>query len=362
AHSGSALVPWAVARNPAGTAHKFGMRLGCNSTNSRDLGLCLRGKDFKEIIMAQAQFMDWFMDPFVPFPPTVEVLTTTTGFVQPQGITFLPEHPYTMIKQGRFQRVPMLTGVNKDEGLLFHAETILMNEKALGELNTEFNKWIPISLMYEDILPHVGQRDHVSQQIKSFYFGNKMIGADTRENLTNMYSDRFFVHGVQTAAFNFAKYASVYPFLVTYTGANSNLKLFGIGEVKGVAHSDDLQYFFEMPNMAINPGTRCEIFSKKVIKIWASFAYYGKPTDTWISSMEWLPVQPVETVGGVPTHYYELNVEPRPIESPFTNRMHFWNHLIDTELHEELIFIPYRNNKTAFGGMPHPPFSPYRQF
>ena len=72
--------------------------------------------------------------------------------------------------------------------------------------------------------------------------------------------------------------------------------------------------------------------------------------------MEWLPVQPSETVGQVPAHYYDLNMEYRPVESPFTIRMHFWNHLIDTDLHEELIFIPYRNNKTAFA---HPPPGPY---
>ena len=63
------------------------------------------------------------MDPLVPFNPTVEVVTTPTGFVQPAGLTFLPEHPYKLIRQGRFQNVPMLTGINKDEGLLYHAES-----------------------------------------------------------------------------------------------------------------------------------------------------------------------------------------------------------------------------------------------
>ena len=77
------------------------------------------------------------MDPLVPFSPTVEVVTTPTGFVQPTGITFLPDHPYKLIRQGRFQKVPMLTGINKDEGLLYHAESkhfCLETSSTIGQL------------------------------------------------------------------------------------------------------------------------------------------------------------------------------------------------------------------------------------
>ena len=44
----------------------------------------------------------------------------------------------------------------------------------------------------------------------------------------------------------------------------------------GVAHSDDIQYFFETTTMAnIAPGSPDEAFSKKVVKLWVSFAYTG---------------------------------------------------------------------------------------
>ena len=100
-------------------------------------------------------------------------------------------------------------------------------------MNAEWNRIAPITLIYGDTLPTPMQRDHVSEKIRSFYFGNKMIGPETRENLTNLYSDRYFVHGVQTAAFNFAKHIPVYPFHFSYQGAQSNLKTVGINDVKG---------------------------------------------------------------------------------------------------------------------------------
>ena len=44
----------------------------------------------------------------------------------------------------------------------------------------------------------------------------------------------------------------------------------------GVAHSDDLQYFFETATLAnIAAGSPDEAFSKKVVKLWVSFAYTG---------------------------------------------------------------------------------------
>ena len=57
AHSGSALAPWAISKNPVGIARKFGSKLDCNSTSSGHLALCLKSKDVKDIVMAQLQLI-----------------------------------------------------------------------------------------------------------------------------------------------------------------------------------------------------------------------------------------------------------------------------------------------------------------
>lgn len=48
------------------------------------------------------------------YGPTVEPPES----VPPGDESFLPDHPYTLMSQGKFHKVPWITGTNADEGLL----------------------------------------------------------------------------------------------------------------------------------------------------------------------------------------------------------------------------------------------------
>lgn len=56
------------------------------------------------------------MNPLKVFAPSIEI-----GGSEKE--TFLSEHPYDILKDGRAHRVPLLTGVNSHEGLLATAST-----------------------------------------------------------------------------------------------------------------------------------------------------------------------------------------------------------------------------------------------
>lgn len=61
------------------------------------------------------------MDPLKIFAPSVETVVEGVSVNQ----LFLTEHPYDILREGRAHRVPLLTGVNSDEGLLATASELL---------------------------------------------------------------------------------------------------------------------------------------------------------------------------------------------------------------------------------------------
>lgn len=54
-------------------------------------------------------FQEWDFDPMIPFRPVVE----------PENEhSFLAEDPRLLLKEGRFAQVPMMWGINENEGAI----------------------------------------------------------------------------------------------------------------------------------------------------------------------------------------------------------------------------------------------------
>lgn len=69
--------------------------------------------------------------------------------------------------------------------------------------------------------------NEISRRIREFYFGDQPIGKETLKRFSDLYSDRFFVQGLFELAESHAKYAPVYPYVVTYKGGDSGVGVFG---------------------------------------------------------------------------------------------------------------------------------------
>jgi hypothetical protein len=94
-------------------------------------------------------------------------------------------------------------------------------------MNEDWNTVAPITLLY-DRTPNADQSDltDISRTIRGFYFGQQRIDSSTLKNLTHLYSDRFFNHGVKQAALLQAKYIPVYAGIFGFHGDWSILNLF----------------------------------------------------------------------------------------------------------------------------------------
>lgn len=127
---------------------------------------------------------------------------------------------------------------------------ILRNDELQRSMNENWNYVAPITFLYDaSNYPDLSEdtRDQISRQIRGFYFGQDKIGPERSTNLTNVYSDRHFNHGVTKTAILQAKYSPVYPYIFTYMGEYTYLQLyFGniISEPIGVCHGECQKKFF----------------------------------------------------------------------------------------------------------------------
>lgn len=100
----------------------------------------------------------------------------------------------------------------------FFVPAFMKNEKLLKDLNENWFRRAPHYFLYDD--SKVGQeaKDLISKRIKKFYFGDEPISQNNFENLTNLYSDSYFIHGVRNTALLHGSHAPVYPVVLAYEG------------------------------------------------------------------------------------------------------------------------------------------------
>lgn len=109
----------------------------------------------------------------IPFKPVIE---------PPHPGAFLTEHPADIIRSGKSPSVPLITGINTDDGAL-RAAGIFGNPHLVDELDQDFHRVAPISLLYDKTAHNV---DFVSDKIREFYFGDRTIDFSTVQEVVDV--------------------------------------------------------------------------------------------------------------------------------------------------------------------------------
>jgi carboxylesterase type B len=161
---------------------------------------------FYYVIISNFGLQDQLRDPKTVFVPSVE---TIHG---PQS--FLVETPEQILKKGNFSKIPWLTGVNSEEGLIISSQ-IMRNESLIEVGESHWGLLAPNFLYYENDEP-------TSQKIRDFYFGKNFEktnnGIDKLDSYTALIGDRHFFVGVAEAIEFHAKEAPTYIYFYTYAG------------------------------------------------------------------------------------------------------------------------------------------------
>lgn len=262
-HSGTSQSFWAFNDTPLKYTFQLAKSLGIQTSDIDEVMKHLKTAKPEDIIefevkmnMNESPLGDYLI--FVPSPeddfPGVE--------------PFIQERPEIIMKSGNYTRVPLMYGINSDEGIVY-----------LDTLKTKKN----ILYLQEFFLPFstfskcASARDkrHVLENVKKFYFN----GDYSDYKLSRLAGDFRFVLGVYLSIKNqlqLAKYP-VYAYEFSYDGAMSAFRPSpNINPVRGVGHADDIFYilgqlFYPMTNM----DYLTEAVADRQAFLYTNFAKYG---------------------------------------------------------------------------------------
>ncbi|XP_065212960.1 esterase E4-like [Planococcus citri] len=280
-HKGASLSanvfhPWTLPRNVPQKSTHLAALVGCPIDNNREMVKCLQKRPARAIVEQLRNFMVWRYCPFSPFGPTVEPESPNA---------FLSSHPLELVASGKVKDLPWMTGVTEKEGLYPGAE-FMAHDHLLKELNDNWYEIAPNLLMYNYSVPEK-ERDAVSDAIRNFYFGDKPICKETRDQLVQMLGDRFFYNEIFdiTKLHSSATKNEVYCYKFNYRGKYSLTNVYAKNsENYGSSHSDDISYFLRYLPSSSEETKADKAMTKLVSSIYVNFMKTGNPAigvDAW---------------------------------------------------------------------------------
>ncbi|KAL1455882.1 hypothetical protein WDU94_000647 [Cyamophila willieti] len=265
--SGSAWCPWALITPgiPKIRAQALATILGCYG-NMEEVIKCLRQVPSDVILQAQLKFMEWGVCPMVNFAPVIE---------PDHAGAFITQHPYLY----KTSPVPLIIGVNKDEGALFTARMCADDNAFLNQLNDRWDRYLPMTVLPNNIVDKEHTETQVSDTISKYYLGGNRVDVDQLHNLTDMFSDILFMHCVHKAAVHHS--GPVYFYVYAYQGEVTFATLFGeCPNSMGVSHADELINLFDYDALfGIKLEGKDLEMSQTMLALWSNFAATGIPTD-----------------------------------------------------------------------------------
>lgn len=303
AESGTAMCPWAKIEDPLNYAQQLANLLSCPTNDTTELVDCLRQIDGEELYRKS---LDVTLENLVlAFVPVVE---------NPDGGLFLTEEPLTLLQEGRFNKVPTVQGVNRDEGCLVYAVAGFLFDNINDFF---FDDTLPLLLR---ILTDYRENLHnVSYALKDVYYSD--VDMDNQTAVTratiDMLSDMFMRSWVvETINLMVAQDVPVYMYVFDYVGNWSYT--YATGEAD-VIHAIELQYLYNVTlngfNVALNE--KDSAFSDQFLDLWTNFVVSGNPSPT-SGLLQWTPSEYGTSV------YLDIDEELAMKSDYYDDRMRFW--------------------------------------
>lgn len=253
--SGSSLNQWAITFDPKLIAYELAQQLGFQ-------GLKIDYRGIYHHIFKYSR--DEIQTAFMKLLDAKKKLRTQFCFVPcvekdfGDNEAFLIDNPYNILKQGKFNRVPVLRGFCDSEGMLSKILTPL-GVKEL-EANKNFHQFWPYEL-----------DGNYKEKLMQAYL------TDGHDFSLEFFSDFDFVAGIWIATKFMADRIPVYMYENSYNGdVNFVKRTFGV-EGKGCFHGDDSSYVLKIPKL--DPKTNADkLIRDRLVMMWTNFAKSGNPT------------------------------------------------------------------------------------
>ncbi|EAT43438.2 AAEL005113-PA, partial [Aedes aegypti] len=316
--SGVSYNPWVLQSNPEAKARKLAELMGAKSTSDNDT---LMEANAKDLLLHSPDVLsenEKRTNKYFAFTPVVESECSEESFLMENFISSMMKPNMT--------KIPMMTGVTSNEGLLVAAQL----SRDIELYGADSKMIVPQELPLDE-----NRLKEAADEVRRFFFGDNGITVDRLSTLVDIMSDNMFVMAAYVASELHARYqneAPLYFYLDSFEGKlNKYRTLFSVPEhLEGVCHADELLYLFSSTWMGtdVEPGSREDKFRSTMCKLWTNFAKYGNPTPPTNGGIDfvWEPVKPAYDSQFV-LSAANLNDELTMIENPFLERVQFWREI-----------------------------------
>ncbi|XP_065579084.1 carboxylic ester hydrolase-like isoform X2 [Artemia franciscana] len=287
--SGSSLCEWSTEPNPREYFNILANSAGCPLEPVVSAVSCLKNKSSIELIKFQK---DQLRHSFFP----IRAAPVVDGNFRSQP--FLPQHPRDLFASGNFNKVPTISGVTKDEGLLFYLLIHIENAARMDNPSFLEKDLLPNSLM--SFIRNNSEHEATVRAVKRQYFPNGEFQNlnDFIPKYSKMLEDLLINSCMLEAQMLLTKtqlphYAYVFshrePSSPSYSaGLIDVVKRMGIDTPllnNGVGHADDLLYLFKIPGLGFEYSAADMYISAQMTKMWANFATFGSLVFGMVSSL-----------------------------------------------------------------------------
>ncbi|XP_053606293.1 esterase E4 isoform X2 [Plodia interpunctella] len=315
AQSGSSLLPWSLNDQAREHTRKIPAVLGQIINDDTELLKYLMELSTKDLAQVTVMLMTQTKHQggiFFGFVPTIE----KTGDWE----AFLDKSPYTIIKEGKYSKVPFISGFCTREGLIMDA---IPFSTPLKKLINDKN-YIEVIDEYFGI--DISKANDISQKFTSLYEKDNEFNEPDGFAI-DFFSDVDFIGGIYTAASWMVEHnPSIYLYEFAYDGNMNHVKIKMNIKRKGACHGDDGGYLVKADILeSANITETDKLVRERMIEMWTNFSKYGVPTKgkNEIIPTNWEPM-------GKEMKYLVIDETPSMQQDPYPQRTHFFKSLYDT--------------------------------
>ncbi|GJQ76635.1 hypothetical protein Trydic_g15495 [Trypoxylus dichotomus] len=306
AQSGSALLPWSIAKP---CYKELAATLECPYTEEKKILRFLQELPVEKLHEGQEKMDEEFSSNTVRLiGPVIE---KSSAYDEP----FLTEQPLDILLKGNYNKVPLMMGYTSKEGLLFD----MRGQVPESESDFDFEKYVP---NFFNVNPGSDSSKSIAEKIKAFYLGNNFTGLNFRDKIYMLRTDTYFMRGIYSSVKHHAVTSPGLVFLYRFSvdaGLNIFKIMFKINSA-GACHGDDVGYLFKtaLP-LSIEPNGVEDKTIRRMVKLWTNFAKIGDPNP--IEDITWRPVFQDEV------NFLDIVEKLTMEESPEKERMKFWDNI-----------------------------------
>ncbi|XP_013192666.1 acetylcholinesterase [Amyelois transitella] len=262
--SGSALSAWAYQFKPVYMASLLAKTMGYHTQDPHKLYEFFMEKSNSELIITRVPRKKGnLIISEILYTPCVE---DAIEGEEP----FLTEIPYDVLSQGKFNKVPMMIGINSAEGIMF---ADMENDTTIP--NIDLSQSFPKDVLF----PTEDDRQKTGEAAKRMYVEN---GDTTEEILTGVIKfsgDAYFKRPVLEEIDLKAKASDepIYSYVFAYDGWRNLPKILSkkFPGVQGACHADELFYLFSTHWIGSLKENK---MIDTMTTLWTNFAKFGNPT------------------------------------------------------------------------------------